>query len=300
MSASPVDPEAVEPAEAELPPAEPEASAPEAAEHWLLVRTAQHPRLNRVLRTADRRVFGGVAVAVCLVVVLASAVVVGWILDTVESNRGFARWDSTVADWGSEQASTTSTRVLQAVTQLGGSLWVLIAMTVVAIYDYRRFRNRAVIGFMATVGLGVLLLNNGLKLLVERERPGVAHLIGAAGSSFPSGHSAMSAAGWAAIALVLGRSMPRRRGALFAGAIVVAVLVATSRALLGVHWLTDVIAGLIVGWSWFFVVAVIFGGRLQRFGDPAVRDPRSLESPSDRSPPAEASGTRNSNQVGSR
>jgi membrane-associated phospholipid phosphatase len=44
-----------------------------------------------------------------------------------------------------------------------------------------------------------------------------------------------------------------------------------------VHWLTDVIAGLIVGWSWFFIVAVIFGGRLQRFGDPAVRDPRSLE-----------------------
>ena len=60
-------------------------------------------------------------------------------------------------------------------------------------------------------------------------------------------------------------------------AVAVAIVVAASRALLGVHWLTDVIAGLIVGWSWFFVVAVIFGGRLQRFGDPAVRDPRSLE-----------------------
>jgi undecaprenyl-diphosphatase len=37
-----------------------------------------------------------------------------------------------------------------------------------------------------------------------------------------------------------------------------------------VHWLTDVIAGVIVGWTWFFVVSLIFGGRLQRFGHPAV------------------------------
>jgi len=116
----------------------------------------------------------------------------------------------------------------------------------------------------------------------------VVHLIGSAGSSFPSGHSAMAAAGWAAIALVLGRSMPRRRGILLGVAVALAVVVASSRALLGVHWLTDVIAGLIVGWSWFFIVAVIFGGRLQRFGDPAVRDPRSLEGPNQHSPTGQA------------
>jgi membrane-associated phospholipid phosphatase len=50
--------------------------------------------------------------------------------------------------------------------------------------------------------------------------------------------------------------------------VVIAGLVAASRALLGVHWLTDVVAGLVVGWTWFLLVAVIFGGRLQRFGEP--------------------------------
>ena len=54
-------------------------------------------------------------------------------------------------------------------------------------------------------------------------------------------------------------------------AVGIACLVAASRALLGVHWLTDVVAGLAVGWTWFFLVAVIFGGRLQRFGEPAER-----------------------------
>ena len=40
-----------------------------------------------------------------------------------------------------------------------------------------------------------------------------------------------------------------------------AVVVAASRALLGVHWLTDVIAGLALGWGWFLLCALAFGGR---------------------------------------
>src|SRR5215203_1090543 len=117
---------AAEPEMAQPPEASPQASQPEAAEHWIIVHTAKHPRVNRVLRSADRRVFGGVAVAVCFVVLVGSALFVGWILDTVESNRGFARWDSTVADWGSENASASSTRILQALTQLGSTMVVMI------------------------------------------------------------------------------------------------------------------------------------------------------------------------------
>jgi len=47
--------------------------------------------------------------------------------------------------------------------------------------------------------------------------------------------------------------------------------VASSRVLLGVHWLTDVIAGAIFGWTWFVLVTVLFGGRILRFGEPAER-----------------------------
>jgi membrane-associated phospholipid phosphatase len=256
----------------------PSSVAPEAAEHWLLVHTARHRRLNRVLRTADRRVFGGVAVAVGLTAVVLATLLVGWILDTVESNRGFARWDSSIAAWGADNASAVTTDLLRAVTHLGDTILVVIVMAVVAANDYRRSHNGAVVGFMATVAGGVVVINNALKWLIDRDRPVVQHLIGSAGSSFPSGHSATAAAGWAAIALIVARWVPPRfRWWLAAGAITIAVAVAASRALLGVHWFTDVVAGLIVGWTWFFVVAVIFGGRLQRFGDPAVRDPRSLE-----------------------
>jgi undecaprenyl-diphosphatase len=51
-------------------------------------------------------------------------------------------------------------------------------------------------------------------------------------------------------------------------AVGLAVAVASSRVLLDVHWLSDVIAGLVLGWVWFTICTVAFGGRLLRFGVP--------------------------------
>jgi membrane-associated phospholipid phosphatase len=48
-----------------------------------------------------------------------------------------------------------------------------------------------------------------------------------------------------------------------------AVMIAATRVLLDVHWLSDVIAGLALGWAWFAACSIAFGGRLLRFGAPA-------------------------------
>ena len=142
-------------------------------------------------------------------------------------------------------------------------------MTVVGIVDWFRRRDLSSLLFLLTVGFGVLLINNGLKLLIMRERPPGAALLHPSGSSFPSGHSAAAAACWLAIALVVGRWVrPRFRPYISAAAVGIACMVATSRALLGVHWLTDVIAGVFVGWAWFMIVAIAFGGRNQELGQP--------------------------------
>jgi hypothetical protein len=129
-----------------------------------------------------------------------------------------------------------------------------------------------VLAFMVTVVVGQNLIANTVKALVQRERPPVPHLAASSGFSFPSGHTAAAAATWAAVALVLGRGRPFRSKAwLAAGAAAITGAVAASRVLLGVHWLTDVIGGAALGFGWFVVCAVAFGGALLHFGAPAER-----------------------------
>ena len=162
--------------------------------------------------------------------------------------------------------------MLDALTDLGGTAILVVVVIAVAGYDYWRHRNANVVLFLVVVLVGVVLINNGLKLIVDRERPDVPHLVGTAGSSFPSGHSSAAAAAWFAVALVISRHWSRRgRAVAAAAAATLVVAVAASRALLGVHWLTDVVAGVLVGWGWFLLCALAFGGRLQRLGEPAER-----------------------------
>jgi undecaprenyl-diphosphatase len=109
------------------------------------------------------------------------------------------------------------------------------------------------------------LISTGVKDLVARARPALVPAAAHLGPSFPSGHSATAAAAYAAAALVIGRRLPPLwRRALAAGAVAVAVAVAGSRVLLDLHWLSDVIGGLALGWGWFAVCAAVFGGRLLR------------------------------------
>ena len=106
--------------------------------------------------------------------------------------------------------------------------------------------------------------------LADRARPTLNPLAATLGPSFPSGHSATAAAFYAGVALVLARGRPRRWRSILAGvAVATAVAVAASRVLLDVHWLSDVIAGTMLGWGWFAICSIAFGGRLLRFGAPA-------------------------------
>ncbi len=225
-----------------------------------------------MLRTLDRHVVGGAALVVIFLVVLLTSLFLGWVLDGVDRHSGFAQWDESAAEWGAQNATDFSTAALERITDLGGTPFLVAAVTVASAVDLARYRNWNVPLHLAAVLGSAVVVSNGVKVIVDRERPDIAQLVGWSGASFPSGHSAAAAAGWAAIAFVLTRTSRRRvRVIALTSAVVVAVAVAASRVLLGVHWLTDVIAGLALGWGCFVLMSVVFGGRLERLGEPADR-----------------------------
>lgn len=235
-----------------------------------------HPRVRRFLNERiDRKSAGGFLLTASLAVLFVVAFFVGIVLDMIDNQSGLAAADRSVAAWGSRNGSSATASAMKLITWLGATPVVAVVLLVTAAIDYARRRKGEVFAFVAAIGLGVLALNNLLKVIVHRDRPSVLRLVAAHGYSFPSGHTSAATATWLAVALLFGRDHSRvTRSVLLGGAALIAISVAASRALLGVHWLTDVIAGLAIGWGWFMLVAIIFGGRVQRLGDPVTDTPQ--------------------------
>lgn len=227
-------------------------------------------RLRRFLRARrDPEVATGLALTVALGVALAGGLVLALLAALVRGNDLLHDADSAMARYGNAHASHLSTRGLQAVTQLGEAHTVLVLGVAIALAEIIRTRRIAVIPFLLIVTLGASLLTNTVKAIVDRARPTLNPIAHTLGPSFPSGHSSTAAAFYAAAALLLAWGRPRWvRIALAATAVGLAVAVASSRVLLDVHWLSDVIGGLALGWAWFALCAIAFGGRLLRFGAP--------------------------------
>src|SRR5439155_26788728 len=163
-----------------------------------------------------------------------------------------------------------SSQFMRKVSLLGGTPVMIVAALIAASAEYVRTRTKSVFYFMTLVVLGQVVVTNVTKLLVNRPRPDIHRLTGFSGASFPSGHAAVAAATFAAVAFLVGRGRSQRvKAFLAAGAAAIAVGVATTRVLLGVHWLTDVLAGLAIGWAWFAISSIAFGGRVLAFGRPA-------------------------------
>jgi undecaprenyl-diphosphatase len=109
---------------------------------------------------------------------------------------------------------------------------------------------------------GASALSNLTKLAVARARPEDG-LVDTIGYAFPSGHSTAAAAGWIALAFVVGATVATRRARLLilAAALLIIAIVGASRVYLGVHWSTDVLGGWALGGLWIGVVLVAVSGR---------------------------------------
>jgi membrane-associated phospholipid phosphatase len=198
--------------------------------------------------------------------VLAGAVV-GALAHFVRGETALVRLDESVAEWGQTHATALSTDALEAITELGAPTTVAVMAAVLALIETVRTRNLWVAPFLLVVVAGNGIITTTIKTLADRVRPELNPIAETLGPSFPSGHSSWSAAFFAAAVLLLGRGRsPRARSAIAGVAAALVVMVAGSRVLLGVHWLSDVIAGVAIGLAWFCVCAVAFGGRLVRFG----------------------------------
>jgi membrane-associated phospholipid phosphatase len=137
---------------------------------------------------------------------------------------------------------------------------------------------------------GAALLGWGLKELVARTRPDLVDAVATApGRSFPSGHALTSTVGCAVLLLLV---MPLVRGrwrpAAVAVAVAIPLAVGFARVGLGVHFLSDVVAGELLGLAWVATTAGIFRAWRRDVGLPEAPKTEAEPELADEPPKAEA------------
>ncbi|GAA1865482.1 hypothetical protein GCM10009836_52330 [Pseudonocardia ailaonensis] len=182
--------------------------------------------------------------------VAALLVLQSWVVDAVADPDGLSAADEPLLAWFVDHRSPGATAVLRVVTDLGGTLGMaaLTAVTAVVLLVRRHLRE-AVVVVVAGIGAGVLVA--GLKSLYARPRPPLAtRLVVETNPSLPSGHALSSAVVVGIVAAVLVAHLPRLRAVVTAIAAAAVLAIGVSRLYLGVHWLTDVLDGWLVGGAW--------------------------------------------------
>lgn len=142
-----------------------------------------------------------------------------------------------------------------------------------AVRDVSALGGTALLGLITVIAAGFLVLDGKrhmayfaaasvasgmvvsvlLKDVFQRPRPEIVpHVAYAANTSFPSGHSMMSALTYLTLAALLARSQERKRlkAYFLLLAALLTFMVGVSRVYLGVHWPTDVLAGWMAGAVW--------------------------------------------------
>jgi len=150
-------------------------------------------------------------------------------------------------------------KALEAVSRLGG--WPVLIWLVAIVAALLLIRRRARLAlYLVVTGVGAPLLDPALKTLVGRVRPVVdVPVTTAPGNSFPSGHALTSMIVYGALLLIFLPLVARPwRPVFITATAVIVVAIGFTRLALGVHFLSDVLAGWLLGAAWLGVTAYAF------------------------------------------
>jgi undecaprenyl-diphosphatase len=142
-----------------------------------------------------------------------------------------------------------------------GSATVLTLVVVIASVLFALSRDLRSGLQLVLTGITGGLISDALKHVLERQRPAaITRLVQVSSFSYPSGHSVASASIYLTLAILLARHLPNRtaRVVCFVMASSLALAIGYSRAYLGVHYPSDILAGLMLGTGWALLVSAVF------------------------------------------
>lgn len=167
---------------------------------------------------------------------------------------------------------------MRAVSDIGsGPVYMTVFGLVAGWLLWRRLPRLAVFAVVSMVGSS--LLNGMVKEAVNRARPVLPDpVVQLSSKSFPSGHAQGIVVASAVLLLIFLPALHRSGRSLAAGlAVIMIVAVGFSRVALGVHYVSDVLAGYVLGAAWVAATTAAFSAWRREEGKPGVEPIHGLE-----------------------
>jgi undecaprenyl-diphosphatase len=161
-------------------------------------------------------------------------------------------FDIAVLEWMHQHHSPFLTQMATELTYLGTGTVVMMIVAVAALFLWHTQHKHSARLLLAAVA-GNIILNGILKLFFHRDRPTVFEWqTTAVSSSFPSGHAMSATVCYGTVAYLVIRLQKHHWSRVLTGtaAVILILLICATRLYLGVHYPSDVIAGMLVGLAW--------------------------------------------------
>ena len=229
--------------------------------NWLarqpLVQRLHHrfPKFSRfLLRRIDTTTFIGLPLTILVLVIGINAALLSQLTEDVIESEGVVHVDEAFTQFLYGMRSEWLSQTFYALTQLGTREAVFAVGGLATIVFLYKRRYTTVLAFWLTMA-GVGLSVQYGKKFISRDRPSEVAFYPVQNFSFPSGHATTSMALWGILAYFAYRHLhqKRLRNLVLAGAGALILLIGFSRIYLGVHFLSDVLAGFLLGVMWILL-----------------------------------------------
>jgi undecaprenyl-diphosphatase len=182
-----------------------------------------------------------------------------WLALAFSRNHTF--WfDTAIRQAVQRWATPTLTRAMRSFTNAGEPIFLVPFMLIMVLGLLALSRNRTAI-MLVVLWSGATAVSEGLKVIFRRVRPEAFFgYVEPVTYSFPSGHAIASACFYGSVAAVVAANINSvvLRGAIWTVVALVIILIGWSRVYLGVHYLSDVIAGYAIAIVWVVLVRNVF------------------------------------------
>jgi undecaprenyl-diphosphatase len=190
-----------------------------------------------------------------IIVILVTGMIFASLAEDIVNRETLSAFDPIFGSWLVARTNLSGDHVFAMITFLGNALIISTGTLLIGVWLAER-RNWRKLTLLFSAVAGGALLNLVLKNVFQRTRPLIPGAYSVeTGFSFPSGHSMISLVFYGAVAYIALTYVKSKKQKIFiiAGALVICALVGFSRLYLGVHFLTDVLAGWAAGGLWLAI-----------------------------------------------